>query len=78
MSPGFSSLLNTELMYSLNILIFFLHLHSLSHMADAQDILNDLTVYFCIDLSFIMMIHVLKIFIENSIIIIINFLLKED
>ena len=78
MSPGFSSLLNTEVMYSLNILVFFLHLHSLLHMVDAQDILNDLTVYFCIDLIFIMMIHVLKIFIENSIIIIINFLLKED
>ena len=31
-------------MYSLDILIFFLHLHSLLHMVDAQDILNDLTV----------------------------------
>ena len=35
-------------------------------------------VYFWIDFTFIVMIHVLKTFIENSIITIINFISKED
>lgn len=34
-----------EVMYSLDIPIFFLYLHSLLCMVDAQDILNDLTMF---------------------------------
>lgn len=45
MSPAFSPLLNIEVIYSLDIFTFSLHLNSLFHMVDAQDVLNDLTVF---------------------------------